>query len=141
VRQARATYNARDSKEGQEAHRLEEADRRMRRSGAFVGDHRCHMKSGELRVLPSAAPYAGSELLNASAVSPSSIEAPEWREGVLASGLKWLLVAWPELLAAADRRQGDEASCPFCGRQGRVVEVISIEQWRSSPRRGFGQEP
>lgn len=56
------------------------------------------------------------------------------------AGLEWVLVAWPELLAAAQGRQGSEATCPFCGRQGRVAQVVSVDEWRRNLRHGFGWE-
>lgn len=143
VRRAQARYNDRASEEGRQAHRLEEADRRARRSAEVVGDHRCHGKSGELRALPSTAPHAVAEVFNAASVHPvSPPPVREPREGAPApERLEWVLVAWPELLGAARRRAGTEVRCPFCGRHGRVVEVISIDQWRRRPRRGLGLEP
>ena len=141
VRGAHAKYNDRDSDEGQEVHRLEEADRRARRSAETVGDHRCHEKSGELRVRPSTAPHAVAETLDAALINPVPpvSEASELRGGAPAPERReWLLVAWPEVLEAARRRQGTEASCPFCGRQGRIVEVISVTEWRRRSMRGFG---
>ena len=142
VRQAQAKYNDRDSDEGREIHRLEEADRRERHGAMPVGDHRCPANSGRLRVAPSTAPHVVAETSDAatsiSPVAPSSVEAFELQPEVRP---EWTLVASPSLLAAASRRLGDEASCPFCGRQGRIVEVVSVEQWRRRPRRGFAQGP
>jgi len=125
VRRAQSKYNDRDSDEGQAVHRVEEADRRARRSADSVGDHRCREKSGELRVPPSTVLHAVWET-DAALVKHSAVPAR----------LEWILVAWPELLAAARRRLGTETSCPFCGRQGRVVEVMPIERWRRRSRRG-----
>jgi hypothetical protein len=109
-----------------------------------VGDHRCQEKLGELGVRPSTAPHAVTETIDAALsnrVSPPVIEAPELCSGApTPDRLEWILVAWPSLLEAASRRKGAEATCPFCGRQGRIVEVISIDQWRRRPRRGFGEE-
>lgn len=143
MRGAHTRYNDRDSDEGQQVHRAEEADRRARRSAETVGDHRCHEKSGELRVRPSTAPHAVAETIDAALINlvvPPVIEASELGDVAPASErLEWLLVAWPELLEAARRRQGTEASCLFCGRQGRIVEVISVEEWRHRSRRGFGE--
>ena len=135
MRRAQSKYNDRDSNEGQEAHRLEEAERRARHAVRSVGDHRCHEKTRELRVRPSTAPHAVMEIIDASPVSPVPPPPVETLEPQLA----WVLVAWPEMLETASRRQGTEASCLFCGRQGRIVEVISVEQWRHR-RRGFGRE-
>lgn len=150
MRRAQSTYNDRDSNEGLEAHRLEEAERRARHSARSVGDHRCHEKTGELRVRPSTAPHAVVETIDASPASPvppPPVEALELQACTPAKELRevpepqlaWVLVAWSGLLETASRRQGTEASCPFCGRQGRIVEVISVEQWQHR-RRGFGQE-
>ena len=148
VRLAHRRYNDRDSEEGRKAHRLEEADRRARRGGEPVGDHRCNEKSEELRARPSTALHAIAETLNASdddSASPPCFEALElsgmaderpWAS-TESNSLEWLLVAWPGLLVAASRRQGVGAICPFCGRQGRIVEIISVEQWRHSRRRGL----
>jgi hypothetical protein len=150
VRQAQVRYNDRGSEEGQQAHRLEEAERRARRSAAsVVGDHRCPAESGELRAPSSTAPHAVAEVLDAAPVysaAPPAIGAPhDEREATpvpmpVPVQLQWLLVAWPEVLDAARRRAGSEAGCPFCGRRGRIVEVISIDQWRRRFRRGLGQE-
>lgn len=49
----------------------------------------------------------------------------------------WILVAWPEALAAARQRLGTEASCPLCGRRGRIVRVVSLDEWRRWVRRGL----
>jgi len=135
VRRAQSKYNDRDSEEGQAVHRVEEADRRARRSADSVGDHRCREKSGELRARPSTAPHAVSET-DAALISPAVIEAPELAGEPALAHLGWILVAWPQLLAAARLRIGTEASCPFCGRQGRIDEVMSIERWRRRSRRG-----
>lgn len=150
MRRAQSKYNDRDSNEGQEAHRLEEAERRARHAVRSVGDHRCHEKTRELRVRPSTAPHAVMEIIDASPVSPVPPPPVETLEPqpcapanelceVPEPQLAWVLVAWPEMLDTASRRQGTEASCLFCGRQGRIVEVISVEQWRHR-RRGFGRE-
>jgi hypothetical protein len=149
VRQARTKYNDRGSEEGQQAHRIEEMDRRARRAAERVGDHRCHEESEELRMRPSTAPHAVSETIDAALIAvalPPIVEVAdlpprrgdpngELREGAPAGGLGWVLVAWPELLAAANQRLGSETSCPFCRRQGRIVKVISVERWRRRSRR------
>lgn len=150
VRQARAKYSARDSDEGLKAHRIEEADRRTRRAAERVGDHRCDLESGDLKLPPSTAPHAATEVSDASLVcpvSPPTLGAfeqarppDEPRPSAPMAGLEWVLVAWPELLAAAQGRQGSEATCPFCGRQGRVAQVVSVDEWRRNLRHGFGWE-
>ena len=97
----------------------------------------------ELQVPPSTEARAVTETIDATLanpVAPPVAEAPALGNGEGGPNrIKWVLVAWPELLTAARRRQGTEASCPFCGRQGRIIEVISVEQWRERPRRGLGQ--
>lgn len=120
-----------------------------------VGDHRCHENSGELRVRPTTAPHAVSETLDAALVDPVVVSAPAVevvqvpprrsdppgaKAAAPAGGLTWVLVAWPELLAAANQRLGSEARCPFCRREGRIIEVISLERWRRRSRRGPGPE-
>lgn len=153
MHRAHAKYNDRTSEEGLEVHRLEEAGRRARRAADFVGDHRCPEELGQLRVPPSTGAHAASETINATAAArpvTSPVEALEAPPGLIApddevreapgAPLEWVLVAWPELLVAASRRQGTEAHCPFCGRQGRIAEVTSVERWRRRSRRWFGQE-
>ena len=127
VRQAHANYNDRESPEGMEAHRLEEKDRRDRRARERVGDHRCPEEIGELQVPALAATQAAAEVRD---VTP--------KRAARAAVVEWILVAWPEALEEAQRRLGTEATCPFCGRRGRIVRVVSIEQWRRRTRRGFG---
>ena len=153
MHRAHAKYNDRTSEEGLEVHRLEEAGRRARRAADFVGDHRCPEELGQLRVPPSTGAHAVAETINAAAparpVTPlvEALEAEpalfnpddEVREAPGAP-LEWVLVAWPEVLAVASRRQGTEARCPYCGRRGRIVEVTSIERWRRRSRRWFDQE-
>jgi len=135
VRQAHDKYNDRGSEEGLEVHRLEEQERRDRRAQELeresdetrVGDHRCHEEGSELQV----------PLL---AVTPSAAEVLDvaFQRAARAAVVEWVLVAGPELLAQARRRLGAEASCPFCGRRGRIVRVLSLDEWRRRPRRGFG---
>ena len=52
--------------------------------------------------------------------------------------VQWVLVASPGLLRAARGRLGSQASCPFCGRAGRIVRVVSLLQWCRRVRYGFG---
>ena len=114
-----------------------------------VGDHRCHENSGELRVRPLTAPHAVLETLDAALADPVVVPhpavelvqlPPDAKRAAPAGGLTWVLVAWPELLAAAKQRVGSEARCPFCRRQGRIIEVISLERWRRRSRREPGPE-
>lgn len=92
-----------------------------------VGDHRCPGEADELRVQASAAKQAAKEACD---VRP--------KRAVRASIVEWILVVPLDLLPQAERRLGTEASCPFCGRRGRIVRVVSLEQWRRRVRRGFG---
>jgi hypothetical protein len=92
-----------------------------------VGDHRCPEEIGELQVPALAATQAAAEVRD---VTP--------KRAARAAVVEWILVAWPEALEEAQRRLGTEATCPFCGRRGRIVRVVSIEQWRRRTRRGFG---
>jgi hypothetical protein len=127
MRRARTKYNARDTAEGLEAHRLEEAERRRRRAREGVGDHRCAAKPNGLLLASFTAQAVVTETSDAILVAPAS-----------ASAVEWLLVAWPELFAAARERQGTEATCSFCGRRGVIIRVVSLDYWRRRLRRGFG---
>jgi hypothetical protein len=40
---------------------------------------------------------------------------------------------------AAHKRLGKQASCPFCGRRGRIVRVVSIDEWRRRTRHSFDE--
>jgi hypothetical protein len=55
-----------------------------------------------------------------------------------ASVVEWILVVPLDLLPEAEKRLGTVASCPFCGRRGRIVRVVSLDQWRRRGRRGLG---
>jgi hypothetical protein len=150
VRRAHVKFNDRDCEEGREVHRLEEADRRERRARERVGDHRLHDVIGRLKVPTSAAHQAAVEASDATLVAPVgslNLEAPK-ACGVSAepqagdapapAPTEWILVAWPGLLLAARRRLGANASCPFCGRHGRIARVVSLDRWRRQIRYGFG---
>ena len=132
-------------------HRLEEQERRDRASKkrvqedpeaveVRVGDHRCHEGASGLQMASSAAPASPSaaEVLD---VAPVVECAPTLRASG-AAVVEWVLVASVELLATAQGRLGAEAVCPFCGRRGRIVRVVSIkewrEKWRQRIRRGIG---
>ena len=92
-----------------------------------MGDHRCPEEAGELQVPASAAVPPAEEVRDA-----------ERARAARAALVEWILVAWPELLDQARGRRGSEAICPFCGRQGRIVRVVSLDQWRRRTRRGLG---
>lgn len=127
ARAARAKYNDRGSPEGLAWHALEERERKARRARERVGDHRCPEETGELRVQASAAKQAAEEARDAPPHRPAR-----------ASVVEWILVVPLELLPKAEGRLGTEASCPFCGCRGRVVRVVSLEQWLRRARRGLG---
>lgn len=148
VRAVRAKYNDRDSEEGREAHRLEEAARRERLAKERVGDHRLQVLVGRLQVPASAAYQAAAEVGDGALTTPAvpqTLGAPEPGAGSaeLAVGTarcaptRWTLVAWPELLRTARRRLGTEARCPFCGRCGQIVRVVALDDWRRRLRYGF----
>jgi hypothetical protein len=146
---ARAKYNDRESEEGREAHRLEEADRRDRHARECVGDHRLQALAGTLQVPSSAAYQAAAEVRDGALTipaAPPTLGVPGRCAGSAEPQVdtarptltEWTLVAWPELLPAARRRLGTEAPCPFCGRRGRIVRVVSRDEWRRRVRYGFG---
>lgn len=113
VQRAQQTY--RNSTEGREQHRDEEADRRQRRLER-VGDRRLEPEHGELEIVSAAAPYA-------LAVEGSRDESAEDIE------LEWLIVAWPGLLAEAEEWLGTRVGCPCCAREGAVVRVVGLDVW------------
>ena len=146
----------RGSAEGLEVHRLEERERRDRQVAARkkkdeepedpapaplepegetsrVGDHRCHEEDGPVQV---PAPVVASTAAEVADVPAGPLPHPI--RAACNALLEWVLVAEPKLLEQAQRRQGDEASCPICGRRGRIVRVISLTEWRHRIRRGLG---
>jgi hypothetical protein len=44
--------------------------------------------------------------------------------------VEWMLVAWPEVRAAAEQMLDRTLTCPCCGRCGRVLEVLELAEWR-----------
>jgi hypothetical protein len=143
-RQAHAKYNARDTEEGREAHRLEEIERRARER---MGDHRCAGEKTGVQLQASTVQDVVVEAANHGALVSSDCR-PVLETGEplgldrnpQARAVEWALVAWPELLVTARRRQGTKATCPFCGRQGRIVRVVSLDYWRQRLRHGFDEE-
>lgn len=113
VQRAQKTY--RDSTEGREQHRDEEADRRERRL-VRVGDRRLEAKHGELQIVFAAAPYA----LAVEEICDAPSEDIE---------LEWLIVVWPGLLAEAAGWLGARVECPWCGRKGTAVRVVGLDVW------------
>lgn len=118
-RARKANKKYRGSPEGLEQHRDEQARWRERQQLERVGDRRLEPEEGQLQMLPTTAAYTrvGEEICDA----PVSAEAEK---------SEWLLVAWPELLAAATWWVGSQVSCPGCGRRGVVVRVVSLDDWR-----------
>ncbi len=144
TRRSRAKYNARDTAEGLEAHRVEEAERRARRARERMGDHRCAKETGGLQLPASTAHDVTAEANDAALIPPDSLSVLDTVEPIRldreppARAVEWVLVAWPELSIAARRRQDTRATCPFCGRRGRIVRVVSLDHWRRRLRHGFG---
>jgi hypothetical protein len=116
-RKARKKY--RDSPEGVEQHRDEEEERRARRRLERVGDRRLETGRAQLQMQPTTAQYARAAQENG--------DGPDKDQG---KQVEWLLVAWPALLAEAELLLGTQAACPCCGRQGLVVRVVSLDEWR-----------
>lgn len=118
-RERRARKKYRDSPEGREQHRDEEAERRERHRGERVGDRRLNGEKGELQIVAAAAPCARAV--------EEECDGPR---GEMGEGVEWLLVAWPGLLTQAEQWLGTHLGCPWCGRQGTVVRVVGLEEWR-----------
>lgn len=134
---ARTKYAARDSPEGLAAHALEEAERRARQAGLVrgsVGDQCLPQETAELQVPALVTPPVATEVPDAR-LEPAVLPLPV--AVVETEPVKWILVAWPEVLSDARLRLGTEATCPFCGRRGRIVRVISVNEWRRWVRRGL----
>lgn len=116
IRKARKKY--RDSPEGREQHRDEESERRERQQLEPVGDRRLEPGHGQLQAVATA-PYARAD--------------EEDRDGAdadQAERVEWVLVAWPGVLTPAERLLGAQATCPWCGRRGVIVRVVSLDDWR-----------
>jgi len=115
-REAHKTY--RNSAEGRRQHHDEEHRRRKRRREEQKGgrDRRTDEGGTELQVTPK----AGAEAFEEARGGPL----PEL------GAVEWVVLAWPGLQAAARRLEGAEATCPFCGRSGRVARVVTLEQWQ-----------
>jgi hypothetical protein len=101
-RKARQTY--RSSKEGREQHRDEEERRREK---IRMGDRRSNVEGHRLQM-----PRSESERADARSKSAD-----------------WWIVAWPGLVAAAGRMLGTWVVCPSCGCHGRILRVISLDDW------------
>jgi len=118
-REHRARKKYRESPEGIEQHRDEEAERRDRRQLDRVGDRRTEPARGQLQTATTTAPYERSVEENCDA--PAAGRDP----------VEWLLVVWPGLLADAAQLMGAQVECPCCGRRGRVVHVVELDDWRA----------
>jgi hypothetical protein len=117
-RRARKKYRA--SAEGIDQHRDEEAERRERRRLHRVGDRRTEPEKGQLHTVTTTAPYERGIEENCGVPGQDGDEQVEW-----------VLVAWPELLAEAAQLLGTQVECPCCGRQGHVVRVLELDDWRA----------
>lgn len=112
-RKARKAY--RESPEGIEQHRDEEAERRERER---VGDRRLEVTEGQLQVASAVAPYTRT--------GEENRDEPGRGRG---EQVEWLVVAWPGLLEGASGLLGTEVECPGCSRRGFVVRVLSLDDW------------
>lgn len=109
-----------------------------------VGDHRCFDGTNDVALVKTAADQTAAEARNVTLFSsnrPSALEEAHFEEHAPepeGHTIEWVLVAWPELLEAAREREGRQATCSFCGRSGRIVRVVSLDEWRRRLRYGFG---
>lgn len=100
-----------------------------------VGDQRCAGGADEAEERSLTGSPAGMEVSDGLWVlGQASMSDKERGEPV-----EWLLVAEPELLPQAKRLVGTTASCPFCGKRGRIGGLASTEQWRRWIR--YGRAP
>ncbi len=142
-RRARRKHNARDTEEGREVHRAEEAERRARRARERVGDNSCAAKTGGVQEPASTTQDVTAEANDDVLIPLDSLSVLDTAERIglerepPVRAVEWVLVAWPELSVAAHRRQDTRSTCPFCGRQGRIVRVVSLDHWRQRLRHGF----
>lgn len=124
-RERRARKHYRNSPEGHEQH-CDEQQRWRERQRERVGDRRLEVDEGQIEMLGNAAPYerAKEEPRDEPTQAHPTVEP-----------LEWLLVAWPELLAAANKQLGLSVACPGCGRRGVVVRVVSLDDWDEEDER------
>ena len=118
-RERRARKKYRDSPDGIEQHRDEEAERRGRRQLERVGDRRPKLVSGQLQRLATTAPYERGVEEKRDA---------QRRDG--GESVQWNVVAWPGLLTHAAQLLDTQVGCPCCGRRGTVVRVVGLDDWR-----------
>lgn len=112
-RKQRARRKYRRSEEGQKQHCDEESERRERLRD--VGDRRCMPQATRIDTRATTAAYE------------TAVE--EFGDGAR-NDFEWVLVAWPEVLAAAKQLLGSQIMCRCCGRLGRVSEVLELAEWR-----------
>lgn len=119
-RERRARKKYRESPEGIEQHRDEEAARRERRQLKRVGDRRTELEGGQLQRLETTAPYErGVE---------EKCDVPRRDAG---ESVEWVLVAWPGLLTRAAQLLDTQVGCLCCGRRGNVFRVVDLDNWRA----------
>lgn len=82
---------------------------------------------GDRRCAPELSPI---ETRSTAAADDAAVEEP----GNARDNFEWVLVAWPEVLATAERLLGAQLICECCGRQGRVTEVLEFAEWRRRRR-------
>ncbi len=121
------------------------ADATERPSSVCVGDRRCVGQKGDQQRSSVTAPNAVVEDSDATsnkqtdfAPLPPVFLSPAREEP---EPIEWILVVPPDLLGAAQQRAGTDATCPFCGRRGRIRRVVSSEQWRRWIRYGLDPPP
>jgi hypothetical protein len=124
-RERKARKNYRSSPEGREQHN-DEQERWRERQRERVGDRRLEADEGRVEMLGNAAPYERAE----EEPGDEPIQAQPTVEP-----LEWVLVAWPELLAAANRQLGFSVACSGCGRRGVVVRVVPLADWDEEDER------
>jgi hypothetical protein len=71
-----------------------------------------------------------SQSLEVANGAPAGVAATVEVRDVPRESLQWVAVAWPGLLAQAQQLHGQRWSCSCCGRTGRVVDVVPLEEWR-----------
>jgi hypothetical protein len=114
-RERRARKKYRDSPDGREQHRDEEARRRERQQLARVGDRRTEPTQGQLQRVATTAPIERRV--------EEDRDAPRREQD---EQVEWLVVAWPGLLGEAAQLLGELVECPCCGRRGAVVRVVGL---------------
>lgn len=119
-RERKAGQTYRKSQAGREQHRDEEAARRAlpRKRAEPVGDRRC--------------PEEEAPVQSGVAADVDDDAAEELGDATPRGETEWVLVAHPELVAAATLLLGTQVACSICHRVGVVVEVVELSEWRRS---------